>query len=166
MAASLKPTPDSGVHIDSSLPSTEESVQPQSTREYDGGLTNETENITGRDDMLHTRDSILTSSMSSSSDDSRPQLSRPRQAWSASQEASINSSEGVSTRGASTQTHRPKQYFVRPSFLLDRPELTVTDATSSDDQSTGRGATGEKRGPAKSRKGTCISAMLLSVHVP
>ncbi len=163
LTASPKATPDSGVHINSSVPSTEESVQPQSTQEYDGGMTDETENVTGRHDILHTRDS-MTSSLSSSNDDSRPhQLSQSRQAWPASQGAGINSSEGVSTRGASTQTHRPKQYLVRPSFVLDRPELTVTDTTSSDDQSTGGGATGERRGPAKSRKGECIRLILVYI---
>ncbi len=118
MEASPKITPDSGVHIDAGLLSTEESVQPQSTQEFDGGVTNETDEAS-----------------TSSSDDSRQQ---PRRAWSVTREASSH----VHTRAASTQTHRPNQHIISPKYVLDRPELTVTDVTSSDDQSSREGATG------------------------
>ncbi len=127
--ASPKVTPDSGVHADAGLPSTEDetdSIHPQSTLEFDGGVPNET--------------------IISSSDDSRQP---PRRVWSVTREATDSQ---VATRATSTQTHRPNQHIVSPSYVLDRPELTVTE-TSSDDQSSRQGATGEQRRPATNRRG-------------
>lgn len=155
ITTTTKVTPDSGMQIDISS-TTEESVQPQSTREIDSSST-------VNEGAPHTSDSLHTS-ITGSTDDSRPQLvSRttqpPRQAWPASTatpKATLSSVniEQTPTKAASTQTARPSQFLVRPSIVLERPELTVTDVASSDDQ----GVTANKeQGSVKMRLPTAQS---------
>jgi len=116
--ASPKVTPDSGVHVDST-PSAGSSRQQN------------TSSIDIPDNSLLT--SVTVDPLSSEQSTPEPMAAT----------FSSTDSEGAVTQAMATQTPRlaPRQ-ITRPGYSLNRPELTVADTTSSDDQSTQQGSRG------------------------
>lgn len=88
---------------------------------------------------------------------SRPSLNsqqlrppHPRSAWAGPFQSRATTStehEGMSTKTMFTQTERPnaQKYFVSTTPLPEPPELTATDITSSDDQSSTMGISNVRR---------------------